>query len=118
MLTADDLSRMRTSLNLSLPGTAVFSRSTQSNDGLGGKTDAWANVGTVACRLSPSGEGEEQITGARFGGIAPYTLTIPYGSTFTKADRAVTGGKTFEIIAISEPRDYSLCVRLGVRLVD
>jgi head-tail adaptor len=117
-LTAGDLTCMRSAIQQTLPGTAVISRSTQSSDGMGGVIDTWANVGTVACRVSPNGAGLEDIVGGEFLAATGWIITVPQGTSVTERDRIVHSGQTYEIIRTSAPRSYDTCTRLYCNEVD
>jgi Phage head-tail joining protein. len=101
---------MQTVLNTSLPGTAVLQRNTQASDGQGGKTDAWAAYGTVACRISPFVRrmGGEENLGARVEAVRERLITLPASTDITETDRIVTGGQTFEVLAMDGARSYEL----------
>lgn len=117
-LTAADLDCMRTTLATTLPGTAIISRSTQGSDGMGGITDTWNNVGTVAARVSPSGGGVEMIAGGEFVAATGWVITVPVGTNVTERDRIVYDGQTYEITRTSTPRSYATCIRLDCNEVD
>ena len=117
-LTASDLACMRSAIADTLPGTAVISRSTQSSDGMGGVIDTYANVGTVACRVSPQGAGLEDIVGGEFVAATGWVITVPQGTSVTERDRVLHSGNTYEIIRTSSPRSYDTCTRLFCNEVD
>jgi head-tail adaptor len=117
MLTASDLTAMRSTLGTSLPGTVVIQRSTQSSDGMGGVSDAWANVGTVSARVSPSGVGLDDLVGGEFTNVTPWVVTLPAGTNVTDRDRIAYDGQTFEVVAIDSPRSYATCVRVQCKEV-
>ncbi len=111
-LTTADLTCMRSAVATTLPGTAIVQRSTQASDGMGGVTDTWANAGTVAARVSPSGGGIEMIAGGEFVASAPWVITVPAGTDVTERDRISYAGQAYEIIRTSSPQSYETCIRL------
>ena len=117
ILTPSDLSAMQSTLGTSLPGTVVIQRSTQSSDGMGGVSDAWANVGTVSARVSPSGVGLDDLVGGEFTNVTPWVVTLPAGTSVTDRDRIAYDGQTFEVVAVDSPRSYATCVRVQCKEV-
>jgi SPP1 family predicted phage head-tail adaptor len=109
---------MRNAVATTLPGTVIISRSTQGSDGMGGVTDTWANVGTVAARVSPAGAGIEMIAGGEFVAATGWVITVPVGTSVTERDRIIYDGQTYEITRTSTPRSYATCIRLDCNEVD
>jgi head-tail adaptor len=100
MLTADEITTMRSTLNTSLPDTAQVQRRTLTPDGAGGFTESWSTVATVACRLSPAGRSpEERVIAERLTATSTWTLTVPALTDVQTADRVVVGSRTFEVAA-------------------
>ena len=112
MITATEIATMAATLTASLPGTVYLSRSTTTADGMGGVTDAWANVGTVSARVSPSGAGDDSIAGGEVTNASPWVVTLPAGTSVLDTDRIVYLGQTFEVLRSSTPRSYEACVRV------
>jgi head-tail adaptor len=117
VLSPAELAGMRSTLTASMPGTVVVMRSTQTSDGMGGVSDAWAAVGTVTARVSPTGAGLDDIVGGEFTNITPWVVTVPHGSSVTDRDRIAYLGQTFEVMRTSTPRSYESCVRLECKEV-
>jgi head-tail adaptor len=117
MLTASDLTAMRATLGASLPGTAIIQRSTQASDGMGGVTDAWAAVGTVSARVSPSGMGLDDLVGGEAVNVTPWVVTVPHGTSVTDRDRLAVEGQTFEVVGVDSPRSYATAIRVQCREV-
>jgi hypothetical protein len=120
MLSASDLTALRTDLATSLPGTAVISRFTASSDGQGGQTQLFAASGTVACRLSPriGATGTEEVNADRLQTIQYDILTVPANTDLDVKDRVVTGGITYEVVNIRAPRSYEWSRRAEIVRVD
>ena len=115
MLSGSELAAMRATAGAdALPGTAVISRATVAADGMGGQTQTWAPVATVASRLSPSGgtRQTEGLTGGRSTADSDWIITLPQGTDVRQADRIVTDGRTFEVENIAD-RDWELVRRVG-----
>jgi head-tail adaptor len=120
-LTASDLSCVQTAVVSTLPDTVIISRSTQTSDGMGGVNDTWANVGTVAARVSPSSSGSgrtEQIVGGEFLAAIPWVVTMPAGTNVNERDRLIYKTQTFEIHRTDTPRSYPTGVRAFCAEVD
>ena len=117
MLSASELASLRATLTTSLPGTVTVTRSTATADGFGGQTEAWAAIGTVAARVSPYGNGQENITAGGVVAVAPWTVTLPYGTSISERDRVTYAGQTLEVISTSSPRDWGTAVRCDCREV-
>lgn len=113
MLSADDLDAMRATVSQSLPDTAQVQRVTRQSDGMGGFTETWATIATVACRVSPSGNmPAEQAIAERVQDRVLWTLTLPAATDVAAADRIVTGARTFEVIGVLAPRSYEIATRV------
>lgn len=114
MLSTADLDALRATLNESLPETAQVQRVTRTSDGLGGYTEAWAAIATVACRVAPSGNTPaEQVVAERIQDRVLWTLTLPAGTDVTPADRIAVGSRTFEVIGVLAPRSFELATRVA-----
>lgn len=114
LLTASDLTSMRSVLNESLPGTAILMARTQAGDGQGGYTDTYAASGTVACRLSPLPvvSGIEEPVGDRKATIAERVITLPAETSVPTTGRIQIGAETFQVTSVRAPRTWELSVRV------
>ena len=120
-LTTADLSCVQAAVVSTLPDTVIISRSTQTSDGMGGVNDTWANVGTVAARVSPSSNASsrvEQIVGGEFLAAIPWVVTMPAGTNVNERDRLIYKTQTFEIHRTDTPRSYPTGVRAFCSEVD
>lgn len=113
-LSASDLQCIRTTANSFLPGTAVISRASYTTDGMGGSTDVWTNVGTVSARVSPNGNGIEEIIGggAKMNSIAPWIVTVPVGTSINERDKITYANQTFEVVRTDDTRSYATNIRI------
>ena len=89
---------MRSVQSETLPGTAVISRNTPTSDGMGGWTDAWAAIGTVDGRVSPSGGGSERLIAEQITDDDAWNITLPYNTDVTAKDRITIDSRTFEVV--------------------
>lgn len=115
MLTADEITAMRATLDASLPGTAVISRATYASDSQGGSTATWAAAGTVIARISPSNrQGVEPISGGGLSSESDWVGTFPDGTDITTKDRVTFSGLTFEVVDTDRSRTWDLAVRVDL----
>lgn len=117
MISPADLAGLRTTLGESLPQTVVVSRSTASSDGMGGQDEVWAAAGTVAARISPAGDGMDDLVGGEAVNVAPWVVTLPVGTSITDRDRIIYDGQTFEVVGTDAPRSWATCIRVACREV-
>ena len=110
---------MRQTLQSHLPGTAVIHTATDTTDGQGGYTQAFAAASTVAARLAPT-KGDERIMAGRLAEVQQYTLTVPDTTTVAAANRVVYGGVTYEVASVMADvrAPWDLCIRALVTRVD
>jgi head-tail adaptor len=100
VVSSAELAAMRADLTASLPDTAVIQRRTLTPDGMGGQTEAWATVATVACRVAPTANMPEEFTnGGRLVSTSWWRVTFPAGTDVRAADRVLALGRTFEVVA-------------------
>ena len=113
LLTAADITAMRTTLNQSLGGTAVIQSRSYTSDSGGGGTLTWTNSGTVSARISPLTASEE-VTGSRLAPEANWIVTLPANTSITEDSRIVMAGTTYEVEAIRGPRTWEVSRRVEV----
>lgn len=114
-LNAAQLAAMRSVSDAALPDTCTIQRTTPTADGMGGETDAWANLAVgVPVRISPeqSIEAAETERGGSIAGVKRWVLTLPYNQDVTLADRVVLGGRTLEVVSIDGPRSWEIARRI------
>lgn len=112
MLTASELAAMRSTLTESLPDTAQVQRKTRVSDGMGGFTETWEVVATVACRVSPSGlSSQERAVAERLGSSRVWTITLPAQTGVQTPDRITVGSRSFEVAGIGNRSD-EICRRV------
>lgn len=103
---------MRSTLTASFPDTGTIYRWTYPSDGMGGGTQAYSAIGTVACRISPYRHGGEPIIGERPVAVSQWEITVPYATDVTAADQIQSGGRTFEVDGL-ENRSWELGRRVA-----
>jgi head-tail adaptor len=115
MLSAAEITRMRTVAEQAMPGTAVIHAGTLTSDSGGGYTETFTASGTVACRVAPimGTEGEE---GDRITADAQYVITLPAETTVETDDRLEVGAITYTVVAVRD-RSWELTRRVEARKV-
>lgn len=115
MLTTHEIADMRSTLDASLPGTAVIVRASGTSDGQGGTITSWAPAGTVPARISPAtggGQGVSPVDGGRQTHEDDWVITFPAGTSVTERDRVTADGVAFEVTSVDAPRSWDLAVRV------
>lgn len=120
LLSAADLTSMRATLDESLPSTAAISRKTLASDGQGGRTETWATVATVACRVSPmeTRGDDEQVQSDRPLSVGDFVITFPAGTDVRAVDRCIVDSVTYEVVKPKPRESYELCLRADAVVVD
>lgn len=116
MLTAGELSSMRSTAGAALPDTAVIQTQAWVSDGGGGGSTAWTSSGTVNCRLAPAtGQGAmEDETGERITPEAEFVCTFDSTVAIDTDSRVITSGGTFNVEAV-RTRSWNLSTRAELR---
>lgn len=111
MLTAQEIAAMRQTLTASLPEQAQIQRPGQSADGLGGVTESWTTVATVACRRSPAQQtAQEQLIAESVRPRVLWRLTLPANTDIRPADRVQLGAVRYTVQGVLAPRSEELAV--------
>jgi head-tail adaptor len=113
LLSDAQIASMRTTLERTLPDTAVIQRPTQVSDGGGGYTETWPTVATVACRVAqPSGG--EQVIADKLDAVGTWTITLPALTDVAAADKIMVGSRIFMVALPLRPRSWELSRRVLV----
>lgn len=106
-LTAAELTAMRTEEETVMSSSCIIERATYAADGMGGRTEAWAAVGTVICDLYPQKRIEQenamggQVTSASF-----WFVTVPTTASIIARDRLLIDSRTFEVTFVPNNADH------------
>lgn len=100
----------RTTLEASLPDSAVIWHPTVSIDSSGGGSTAWANTGTVPARLAPSAALERAL-GLRWTALGDWVVTLAHDAPVVETDRLVIAGKTLDVKGIPTAWTWEICRR-------
>lgn len=86
---------------LALSDEGQIGAGTVVSDGGGGGTATFAYGTLTACRVDPI-SGDERLTADRLDSRSTHLITLPPATPITPANRFLTGGTTFEIVAVRE----------------
>lgn len=110
MLTAAELTAMRTTAGSALPDSCVIQSRSLVSDGGGGGTVTWTASGTVDCRLAPA-QATEDEHGGRISPEAEFTITLPSSAAVTTESRIVHNAGIFNVEAV-RTRSWNLTQRV------
>lgn len=115
MLSDGQLAAMRATAGRYLPDTCTIQRRTQTSDGGGGTTTAWAVAATVACRIAPVGGGENSSTGDRISDESTAIVTFPAGTDVTESDRLQVAARTWDVTLVRTRGAYEITRRCEIK---
>lgn len=114
MLTDGEITAMRSTLDLSLAGTAVISTSTWTSDGGGGGSLTFTPSGTVDCRVAPAGGGEGE-GGERLNPDTEVIFTVPQGTTIDLDARITYDSVVYSVTNLRAPRTWEISRRVEAK---
>lgn len=120
MLTGDQLTSIRRTVEQSLPDRCTIRRATSASDSVGGWADTYADHQTgVPCRLATLQRvAGEQVAAGQLDATGDWQLTLPAGTDVTTDDQVrvdTQGGVVFEVMQVSDPRSQSSEVVVAMR---
>ena len=120
MLTADELSAMRTEAEKVLISTCSLLNPSTTRDDMGGGTATWGTATSVPCRLSMvQGLRAQTVTIAgQFQVHAPFVLSLEWDRTVLAGYRAIVNSDTFEVLNVDDDHDDRVLRRAYLRRVD
>ena len=102
MLSSNDLSYMRDSVELLLPDTCYILTNAGTVDGSGGVTESWGTASTTTkCRLDTVTGNYKDMAGA----VQTYDkliLSLPYDTTITEANRVYYNSTTYQVTSVND----------------
>jgi len=116
LITNDDLSWMRDTLELTMPGTCYILAGTSTSDGMGGFSQSWGTIGTSICRLDIKGGREAQAGG----GYIPFTetiLTLPHDAVITNTNRIKFDDDIYNVVTVYDDRSWHASTRCKLERV-
>lgn len=116
MHTAADLTFMRDTQELALPGTAVIQGTVSVTDGQGGYYESYAGVGTVPARLYPrtSRSYSESVAGGQIISLTTWFITMPWDTVVDARNRISMEGRTWEIVSVNNDENWRTAIRAEV----
>jgi len=116
MLTAAELADFRAQQELAMPGSAIVHRATLTADGMGGQTEAWPAVGTVAARLYPTQgySSNERMAGNQDVSFTQWWLSAPWNADITAADVVKIDGRVFRVQEVNNDEMWRTALRCKV----
>lgn len=113
MLTAAELAAMRTVEQSAMSGTAVIKRVTNTPDGTGSFTEAFAAVGTVVCDVWPADRSMgEPVSGGQIVSRGEWYITIPFGTDVKASDIINVGAKSYEVTFVPNGATWQTAMRV------
>jgi hypothetical protein len=113
MLSAAQLAAFQATSQASGDESIQVQRMTPTSDGMGGHSEAWANVGSAVLGnlAQPSGN-LMQNYGYLIGPLDTWMVRVPVGTNVLANDRLVTNSKTLRVQVILQPQSYQTSMRL------
>ena len=123
MLTASDLASLRATQESLMPDTCVIERRTLgARDAYADRSETWATVATVPCRLAIAAGGNstgEVVTAMQtLSAITSYALTVPWQTNVQGSDRVTVNGARYEVKATPKAVSYMTAKRVALLCVE
>lgn len=118
MLSDATIARFRAVQTAAMPDLCEIQRRTPgSRNAYGERTETWATVATVPCRMADAKtvRSEGLLASVIATSNAQYILTVPFGTTVLSSDRVVYGGYVFEVAAESIPTTWNSATQVPLR---
>lgn len=96
VLSAGELSQLRTEMTATLPATCIIQRATRTANDSGGWSDAFTDVLTVPCRASTQTAREAVIAG-RIASETTHVIRVPALTDIRPGDRVVEFSDVYEV---------------------
>ena len=109
MLTECELAKLADDVAELHPDEIIMLRASNASDGMGGRTNTYASVGTFAARVSPASNGDvEQEIGGKLRDGTVWRVAIPAGTDIRIGDRISYSGLTLSVEGIRAPRSVEI----------
>jgi uncharacterized protein involved in copper resistance len=116
-LTDADLTQMRADVADLLIDTCNILSVTNTNDGMGGVTQAWGTAtASVSCRLDNERKWE-QVDGAAIQTYSGWVLSLPWNTTISAANRVEHGGNTYAVLGEDTGKSWPIVKRVRVEKI-
>src|SRR5512146_1923019 len=100
MLPDWELDALRSEIDKLLPDTCQILARTAVADGMGEQSETWTVAAEAPCRLDAEVKGEG-IAGAGLQPYERYSLTLPFETELTGANRVKIGDTTYNVIGVN-----------------
>jgi hypothetical protein len=99
MLTATELTDMRTMQALTFDQVATVSRRAYSDDGAGGQTETVSLI-SLPCRVAPATAGQRQSLAGQYAELQVWRVTFAALADVRRNDKISVLGKSLEVLAV------------------
>lgn len=111
-----DLTELRGVATSAMSGTLIIKRPVRSADGMGGFSEAYTAVGTVACHIWRTRVANEITAGAMVQSRAEWYIGVPFGTDIREIDYGeYNGTTTYQIVHV--PKDTTWQAQLRCEAV-
>lgn len=108
VITTAELTAMRAVADDFFPDTCTIQTPTQTVDGTGSPIESFADTYTnVACRLDPTGAGDEAVMNLALEGKSTWWLNIKYDQAIDETYQIVHSSTTYQVKAIWAGQSYA-----------
>jgi SPP1 family predicted phage head-tail adaptor len=98
--------------------SCAIKAATETSDGAGGASVAWATTATVACGVEQTGRApEERMVAEKLALTTAFTVRLPRGTAVTVANRLLVGGVTYQVRHVSPATAEAIDVRCVCEVV-
>lgn len=121
MLTDDEITAMRATVESAFPETCVYYAPVYTSDGAGRNTLAYSTPGgTVACRVRPvKAAGLENMVRAKTeGAIYAYIISVPHDTPLALDYHIVYQGTSYELAWLDEDMSWNLQRQAYLRRIE
>lgn len=108
-----EITAQRTHAAYTFNDTCIILRLTETSDGQGGLEQAWAAVGTVACRIAAN-SGNNSPIAESFQQTGEYVLTVPYDTDLVASDKVTIDAYVYRVTFVDDVRDWKTALRATV----
>jgi hypothetical protein len=111
MLTATEVTAMRTTQSATLPDTCTRTRTPLVSDGMGGQKVGTASTASYACRLSTRGVPSQYAAMGAVLGQQLWMVTLPYNADVVAEDVLTIGTQSMRVLGIASGGEWETATR-------
>jgi hypothetical protein len=109
-LSDQELAEMRAVCTSAMPDMATVQRKAGVDDGMGGESVTWPDLGTSACEVVREPAPGIVLEGEQPQSVAYWGVRLPYGTDVRAGDRIVVNGAVYEVSDVDGPSSHGLAV--------